>query len=110
MCLTQNSAAVCPGSNIHRLIGRLAFPRGPEASSCNSRHSMSAERYAAEPSPKNFNRLSNLIIGSSGGLDVSLTLEEAISLGDHSMVYPCRLTISLIQIGAKGEVHPLETG
>ena len=28
MCLTQNSAAVCPGSNIHRLIGRLAFPRG----------------------------------------------------------------------------------
>jgi len=26
------------------------------------------------------------------------------------MVHPCRLTISLIQIGAKGEVQPLETG
>ena len=25
-------------------------------------------------------------------------------------VQPCRLTISLIQIGAKGEVHPLDTG
>jgi hypothetical protein len=43
MCLTQNSAAVCPGSNIHRLIGRLGFPRGPETSSRTSRHSMSAE-------------------------------------------------------------------
>ena len=25
-------------------------------------------------------------------------------------VHPCRLTISSIQIGAKGDVHPLETG
>ncbi len=23
---------------------------------------------------------------------------------------PCQITISLIQIGAKGEVHPFETG
>ena len=26
------------------------------------------------------------------------------------VVQPCRLTIALIQIGAKGEVQPLETG
>ena len=28
----------------------------------------------------------------------------------HPIQVPCRLTISLIQIGAKGEVHLFETG
>jgi len=31
-------------------------------------------------------------------------------VGDRSMVQLCRRTISLIQIGANGEVQPLETG
>ena len=33
-----------------------------------------------------------------------------LSVGDSLIVQVCRRTISLIQIGANGEVQPLETG
>jgi hypothetical protein len=46
--------------------------------------------------------------GLSGG-SASLPAYPAIR-GAHSMDQPCRLTISLIQIGANGDVQPLETG
>ena len=44
---------------------------------------------------------------------VSLLTAEAISVLSREpavFVQPCRLTISLIQMGAKGDVQPFETG
>ncbi len=48
------------------------------------------------------------ILGSS--LLPPTLLHERDPVGRGEVVQPCRLTISLIQIGAKGDVQPLETG
>ena len=46
----------------------------------------------------------------SSGVPVCQPLVSPLFVKDRYFVEDFRRTISLIQIGAKGEVHPLETG
>ncbi len=82
----------------------MAFARSEQAkdASGNSAQTVEVTRNGSQPSTK----------GPAETMRVAVIVgqEELRLTEDHSLVHPCRLTISLIQIGAKGEVQPLETG
>ena len=68
--------------------------------------SSGAARSAASAWSASSNKVSWVIVGPPGPLQRQFDADHT----NYSRVSDCRRTISLIQIGAKGEVHPLETG